>query len=283
MSMLKIKPQVLNEYDASKHRGVLEFLSRNFREFIHFRHAIINFASTRLSSRYRRSTLGFFWSLLNPLFTMIIVSVVFSSLYKLPFSQFGLYIFSGLLPWNLITASVMGGAMSLVENEAYMKKMYIPKLLFPFVSLSVELINFFLSLISLFFLALLLRVGFGWSMLLLPVALLLLFLFLFGLIMLISIVTVFFRDASHILQIGLLGLFYLTPILYPISLLSGRVLDIIKLNPFYYFIELFHLIIYEMVAPTWADWLPCIVLTVFSLVIGVFAFQWKEDEVIYRL
>ena len=270
-------------YDASKGGGILEFISRNIREMRMYRHALFNFVSTNLSSRYRRSTFGFLWSLLNPLFTMIIMAVVFSSLYKLPFSKFSLYLFSGLLPWNLITSSLMGGSMSIINAESYLKKVYIPKLLFPLVTLGVEIVNFFFSLISLFILAIFFGAKIGWSLLLLPLALLLLALFLLGIVMLLSIMTVFFRDLSHILQIGLLGLFYLTPVLYPITLLSGNLLTLIKFNPFYYFISLFHSIIYEATLPGWPEWLTCIGLTAFSLILGLVAFQKKEQDVIYRL
>jgi ABC-type polysaccharide/polyol phosphate export permease len=177
----------------------------------------------------------------------------------------------------------MGGSMTIINNESYLKKVYIPKLLFPMVTLGVELINFLFSLTSLIFLALILGADLGWSMLLLPFALFLLAIFMFGLIMLVSIITVFFRDLSHILQIGLLGLFYLTPILYPVSLISGWVSEVIKLNPFYYFITLFHLIIYEASVPSLYDWLPCIGLAALSLIMGLFVFQKKENDVIYRL
>jgi len=281
--MIDSENQFVNNFDASKTSGLIEFLSRNFRELIVYRYALYNFINTNLSSRYRRSTIGFLWSLLNPLFTMIIMAIVFSSLYKLPFTEFSLYLFSGLLPWNLITSSLLGGSMSIILAESYLKKVYIPKIVFPLVTLGVEIINFLFSLISLFVLAFLFGAKNGWSLLLLPFALLLLSLFLLGIILLLSILTVFFRDLSHILQIGLLGLFYLTPVLYPISFLSGNLLVLIKFNPFYYFINLFHMIIYEATSPGWFEWLVCIGLTAVSLIFGVVVFQKKEQDVIYRL
>jgi ABC-2 type transport system permease protein/lipopolysaccharide transport system permease protein len=281
--MIDSHHQFVNEFDASKRSGLIDFVSRNIRELTVYRYALFNFISTNLSSRYRRSAIGFLWSLLNPLFTMVIMALVFSSLYKFPFSQFSLYLFSGLLPWNLITSSLLGGSMSIINAESYLKKVYIPKIIFPLVSLGVEITNFLFSLVSLFVLSLFFGAKLGWSILLLPFALLLLALFILGGILLLSILTVFFRDLSHILQIALLGLFYLTPILYPISLLSGNLLNLIKLNPFYHFINLFHLIVYEAALPGWTDWAACIGLTVLSLTLGVLVFQKKEQDVIYRL
>jgi ABC-type polysaccharide/polyol phosphate export permease len=281
--MIKSDNHIVNKYDASERGGMMEFISRNVREMVVYRYALYNFINTNLSSRYRRSTFGFLWSLLNPLFTMIIMAVVFSSLYKLPFREFSMYLFSGLLPWNLVTSSLMGGSMSIINAESYLKKVYIPKVLFPLTTLGVEMLNFLFSLASLFVLAVFLGANLGWSLSLLPAALLLLALFLFGLILLISILTVFFRDLSHILQIGLLGLFYLTPILYPITMIPDGLLQIIKLNPFYHFINLFHLIVYEATFPSLYEWLTCLGLSFLSLVIGMIVFQKKEKDVIYRL
>lgn len=277
------KNPVVKSFDASQKSNLIEFLSRNFRELILFRYALYNFINTNLSSRYRRSVIGFFWSLLNPLLTMIIMAIVFSSLYKLPFTEFSLYLFSGLLPWNLITASLLSGSTSLITAELYLKKVYIPKILFPLVTLGVEIANFFFSLASLFILTFLLGSNFSWSLILLPAALLVLGVFLFGLILMISMTTVYFRDLSHILQIGLLGLFYFTPVLYKVSMLTEWLQNIVKYNPFYYFINLFHIIIYEAKFPSLAEWLPCVLLSLVSICLGIVIFQKKENDVIYRL
>lgn len=280
---MKIQRSFLEEYDASKPGNILSFLKRNFFQIIVYRHALVNFISTNLSSRYRRSTFGFLWSLLNPLFTMVIMALVFSSLFKQTFAEFGMYLFSGILPWNLISSSLVGGTMSIVGNEGYLKKVYIPKLLFLLVALGVELTNFLFSLMSLMLLALLFGAKIGTSFLMIPIVLFLTAMFLLGLVMTLSVVNVFFRDLSHILQIILLGVFYLTPILYPISLISESVQNIIKFNPFYYFILLFQTLIFEGKVPNFQYWLTPIILTAISLFIGVFIFHKKENDVIYRL
>lgn len=273
----------IQQFDASKKSDIFKFILTNIRELFFFRYALINFISTNLSSRYRRSVIGFLWSLLNPLFTMLIMAVVFSSLYKRSFAEFGLYIFSGLLPWSLITSSLQGGTRSLISSEMYLKKVYIPKILFPLITLGVEVSNFCLSLISLFFLTFIFGSKLGFSLILLPIALLVLSIFLFGLILILSIATVFFRDLLHIIQIITLGLFYITPILYQKNMLTEPLRVLITYNPFYYFIDLFHLIIYGANFPSLADWVPCLLLAMISFIVGVFIFHKKENEVIYRL
>jgi ABC-type polysaccharide/polyol phosphate export permease len=279
------KEAFITEYDAAELGGVWNFLARNARELFRYRHAVINFVVSSLRSRYRRSTIGFFWSLLNPLFTMVIMSVVFSTIFRNPLANFSIYIFSGLLPWTMIFNSMLNGAMSLVQAERYLKKIYIPRLIFPIVIVSVEAVNFLLSLLSLFFLAIFLGAKITWALLILPFALLLTALFLLGLVMAVGMINVYFRDLYHMVQVVFTGLFYMTPIVYPLEFASGNAVMyfIVRMNPFTHFVELFHAIIYRAEFPGASAWLICIALTLASLVIGSLVFSAKEKDVVYRL
>jgi ABC-type polysaccharide/polyol phosphate export permease len=216
---------------------------------------------------------------------MGILAVVFSTIFHSAISNFAIYLFSGLLPWTLILNSMINGTMSIVAGEAYLKKVYVPKLIFPLVVVGVEVVNFLLSLISLFFLALLLGAKVSWALLTLPVALLLTALFLLGLALIFGILTVYFRDLNHIVTIAFTGLFYLTPIVYPVELIanSPTLLAFIKLNPFFYFVELFHTIIYKAELPDISMWLVCLGLTIASMILGLIVFNTAEKDVIYRL
>lgn len=275
----------LSIYDSSEHRGIKHFITRNFRDLITFRYAIYNLISSNLRARYRRSAIGFLWSLLNPLFSMAIMSIVFSTVFQNKIEHYSIYIFSGLLPWNLISSSIVGGSISIVLGEGFLKKIYVPRFVFPLVTVGVEVVNFLLSLFSLFFLAILLGAKLSWGLLMLPFALLLTAFFLLGLVLIISILTVFFRDLTHIIQIAFTGLFYLTPIVYQIALVANNplLLMVIKLNPFFYFVDLFHIIIYQASIPDTSLWLTCLGLTVLSLILGLTTYNAKEKDVIYRL
>ncbi len=279
------KETFLIEYNAEKRGGVLSFLSNNFRDILIYRYAILNFISSNMRARYRRSTIGFFWSLLNPLLTMIIISVVFSTLFQSPLANYSIYIFSGLLPWSMILNSVIIGANSMVNAEGYLKKVYIPKIIFPIVVVSGEVINFLLSFLSISILAIFLGAKIGVALLSLPLALLLTVVFLLGIILIVSTVNVYFRDLSHILQVALTGLFYLTPVVYPIELISSTSLlyTFIRLNPLSYFVELFQSIIYRSTFPSASNWLICFTLAFLTLPIGLIIFSSKEKDLIYRL
>lgn len=271
-------------YDASRGKVSLDSIYNLILEVVRYRHVLQNLISTNLKARYRRSVFGFLWSLLNPLFTMLILTVVFSSIYKSSFNVLGLYIMSGLLPWIMISNTMTNGCSSLVGAEGYLKKVYLPKQIFPMSVLGVEIVNFLLSLISLFVLALAFGARPNLSWLLLPFAIILLAIFLLGIILTTSVITIYFRDFSHILQIGLTGMFYVTPIVYPLSLIAGTKLEqLIKLNPFFYFIEMFHQIIKDAIVPSAFYWLVCLALAIFSYAVGVFVFRNKENDIIYRL
>lgn len=275
----------LSIFDATEHRGIKNILTRNFRDLVTYRYAIYNFISSNLRARYRRSALGFLWTLLNPLFTMGILAVVFSTIFQSSVKNFSIYIFSGLLPWTLISNSMVIGSMSLVSGEGYLKKVYVPRFLFPLVIVGVEVVNFLLSLISLFFVAFLLGAKISWGLLTLPFALLLTALFMLGLVLIVSMLTVYFRDLSHITQIGFTALFYLTPIVYPFELIlhNQLLLTAIRLNPFFHFVKLFQVIIYQAQVPDISQWLLCLGLTIVSLTAGFIIFSSREKDVIYRL
>jgi ABC-2 type transport system permease protein/lipopolysaccharide transport system permease protein len=274
----------ISVYNSDRRKISLDSIYNLILEVIQYRHVLHNLISTTLKARYRRSIFGFLWSLLNPLFTMLILTVVFSSIYRSSFNVLGLYIMSGLLPWIMISNTMTNGCSSLVNAEGYLKKVYLPKQIFPMSVLGVEIVNFLLSLISLFVLALIFGARPNLSWLLLPFAIFLLAFFLLGIILAASVVTIYFRDFSHILQIGLTGMFYVTPIIYPLTLIAGtRLEQLIKLNPFFYFIEMFHQIIKDAIVPSAFYWLICLALAIASYSIGVLVFRFKENDIIYRL
>lgn len=264
---------------------MMGFLRHTARDLVKYRYAIYNFISSNLRARYRRSVLGFFWSLLNPLFTMIIISVVFSSIFNSSLANFSIYIFSGLLPWSMIFNGMVNGTNTLILSERYLKKIYIPKLLFPIVVVSVEVVNFTLSLFSLFIVAVVLGARVSWALISLPLALLLTAAFLLGMVMIVSMVNVYFRDLFHMVQVGMTGLFYLTPIVYPLEFVpQGSLLYyVLTMNPVLYFVELFHSIIYRAEFPSFEAWVICVGLTLLSMFLGLQIFSLKEKSVIYRL
>ncbi len=252
-------------------------------EVVQYWEVIRNFVITNLKMRYKRSVLGFVWTLLNPLLTMAVTAVVFSMLLRFNLKNFALYIFCGLVPWNFINASAINGSLAIIGSEGYIKKIYIPKLVFPINAVSTELINSLLSLCSLFLLGFFLGMQVTASFIVIPYAFFMLYVFCLGMAMILSVVTVYFRDLTHIVQISFNAFFYLCPIIYPMERIPLKYHYIFDFNPFNYFVTLFREVIYHNRFPTAEQmWMPAAIAGG-ALLIGYILFKKEEHNLIFRL
>lgn len=261
----------------------LAYVIRTVGELRYAKFALASFVINNLRRRYQRSVLGFAWSLLNPLLMMTVLTVVFSIIFGHDPKTYGVMIFTGLLPWTFISESISAGCLSITAAENFMKKVYIPKIFFPLVTVATECINFFLSLCSMTILGLFLDLHMHWTLLLLPFAIAVTFFFTFGIALTMSIVTVYFRDLAHLTRVILSCFFYLTPIVYPLSVVPEKHRFLFKFNPFTAFINLFRDIIYQGRAPSMDEWLLTIGLSCVTLAIGFAALRRTESDIIFRL
>jgi len=270
-------------YDSALREGPVAYAQRLRRDLMLFRHAIYNLVLNNLRSRYRKSYLGFAWSLLNPLVTMVVMAVIFSAVLKMELRSFGFYLFSGLLPWIFISNSLSAGCNSMVQAEGFLRKVNVSKIVFPVASVATEGVNFAFSMISLLILAFFMKASFGISLVALPLAMIVLFLFTAGLVLVVSVLNVYFRDLPYVLQVGLTLWFYTVPILYPLALMPPPLKRLLLLNPLYYFVKLFQSLIYDGVFPPWRIWLLCVVLGGATCAIGLFLLKSKERDLVFRL
>lgn len=259
------------------------YIVRSAAEMRHVKFALASFIVNNLRRRYRRSVLGFAWSLLNPLLTMLVLTVVFSLLFHSSPKTFAIYLFTGLLPWLFVTDSISTGSQSIVASEHYLKKVYIPKMFFPLVAVGTEAVNFCLSLLSMIALGVCLGMAVSPALLLVPFAIILLSAFNFALAVLLAIGTVYFRDLTHIIKITLNAAFYLVPIIYPLSQIPPEFRSAFLLNPMYYFINLFRLTINNGVAPSALDWLIPTATVLVTFTLATYALKRTEKDLIYRL
>ncbi|HEY9676777.1 MAG TPA: ABC transporter permease [Drouetiella sp.] len=266
-----------------KKESVFGYTCRSVLELKNIKFALASFVVNNLRRRYRRSVLGFAWSLLNPLLTMAVMTAVFSLLWHSDPKKFGVYVFTGLLPWTYITDSITMGSQSLVQSEAFLKKVYIPKSFFPLVAVSTETANFAFSLASLMAMALIVGVQMNWTVLLVPAAIALLFLFNFSVTLILAVATVYFRDLTHIIKVGLSTVFYLVPIVYSLDMVPEKYRALFLLNPVFYFIDLFRSLIYLGVMPEPVRWaIPC-AITAVAFCIAFLTLMKTEKDLIYRL
>lgn len=257
--------------------------SRELKSLWRYRACLPTFVVNNLKRRYQRSVLGFMWSLLNPLLMMTIMTMVFSAFFKRDPRDFALYIFSGLLPWSYMSSTMTAGCGSIVEAESYLKRLPVSKIIFPLVLAGTETANFVLSLVALAVLGLALGLPFHASALMLPIAALPVVAFTFGITIFLSVLTVYFRDIAHIIGVALGGLFYLTPILYPLNAVPEHLRGWYELNPFFHLINVIRLVISDGRLPNVYEWCAAWALAAVALVLAVVTYVWRERDIIYRL
>jgi lipopolysaccharide transport system permease protein len=184
-----------------------------------------------LKGRYRGSALGLFWTLLNPLFMMLVYTLVFSVYMRVQIEDYAVFVFAGLLPWLWFSSSAMHSTVAVIRDGQLLKKVTFPAEILPFVAVSANFVNFLFSLPLYFIFCLVFGVPLGKSLIFLPLLMALEFLLQYGLALFLSAVTVIFRDFEHLTGNILTLLFFLTPILYPVEFIPERFRAMAMANP----------------------------------------------------
>lgn len=237
----------------------------------------------QLTLRYRRTFLGYLWTLINPLLMMSVTALIFSSLFNTGLKNYAIFLFAGMIPWTCFSSILVQSSSSFINNEGLLKKVYLPKLIFP-LSISVGiLIDSLLSIFAMSFVIVALGGDFTYSVLLLPFAFILLFLFSFGFALILSVVTTFYRDLQHIIVVAIQAWMFLTPVFYKRDNLSGFAKDLTSLNPIVPFIDIFRDVLYFAKYPSMDLWLIASTLALVSLFIGCIVFFSNDKKLIFRL
>lgn len=194
------------------------------QELFHYRSLLKNSVVRDVKVRYKNSMLGVLWSLLNPLLMMIVYTVLFTKL--IPDNSIRIYpifILVALIPWQLLSGSLMGGTVSVTSNSSLVRKVYFPRIMLPTSVLLSNVVNFLLAFMVLIALLFVFDIGLTVHALWVPVILLTQLIFMQGLILILGTFHVFYRDAIMILDVLLLAWFFLTPIFYPLERLNQAV------------------------------------------------------------
>lgn len=244
---------------------------------------IHNLVTQELRVRYQRSMLGFFWTMLNPLLMLATLSWVFSSLKGAEIENYPMFLFAGMVPWGLLSNTLSECSTCIIVNEGLIRKIYIPKLVFPISRVLINAVTVVLTLVAFLFI---LSPIYSWpsfSYVMLAPAMVLFGVFSLGLGLIVATANTFFRDCGHLVSVFLQAWYFATPILYQAADFSPRSQWLLRLNPAYYFIELFHAILYRGTFASISLWAMATGIALVSLVIGYVTFKSHEDKMVFRL
>lgn len=227
--------------------------------------------------------LGIVWSFLNPLLTMLVQYVVFSTIFKSDIPNFPVYLLTGIVLFNFFSEACSMGITSILGNASLITKVYVPKYIYPVTRVLSSGINMLFSLVPLLLMIFLTKTALTPAILLLPFALACLICFCTGMVLVLSAAMVFFRDTQFLWNVLSMIWMYATPIFYPESIIPARFLTIYKLNPLYHFIRFARTVIMDGVSPEPKAYLICFVFAVGSLIIGGLIFRKAQDKFVLYL
>nr|WP_207746001.1 ABC transporter permease [Mediterraneibacter glycyrrhizinilyticus] len=233
--------------------------------------------------KYRRSVLGVLWTLLNPLCMMIILSIVFSSIFKFDVENFPLYVLSGQVIFNFFNDSTTSSMSAIISSASLIKKVYVPKYLFVLSRVMSSFINLMASFTALLLVMVATRAELHWTVFLSVIPLAMVVLFSFGVGMFLAAITVRFRDVIHLYSVFTTGLLYLTPVIYPMAALPDVVKTIVMINPLTNYLLMFRDVMFNNTLPSVFSVLLGIAEAALALALGLYVFYKNQDEFILNL
>ena len=254
------------------------------RKLYDYRDLIWDLVKRDLKVRYRRSFLGFLWTMLQPLLTMGVLVIVFSSIFRFDIRNYPVYALAGILFYNFFQQSILASMNSLKSVAYILQKLPVPMAVFPIATVISGLVNLFFALVPMFALLIITDHRMGLSLLFLPVSILIVAIFTLGAGLLLAPLAVFFTDVVELVNVVLTLLFYMTPVIYPMAIVAGhRFYPFIFYNPTRSILEVFRDPIYFAKIPPITHLSLSVVLAVSMLIVGAWAFRRFSSRIPFYL
>ncbi len=236
-----------------------------------------------VQSKYKDSVLGLFWSFLNPLLQMIVLTIVFSTFFSRSIPNFPVYLLTGRLILDLFAKGTSGAMKSIKLNKAIIQKIYVPKYMFPLGTICSEFINYLISLVVLLLVMIVTGQEFYFSIIyaVIPIALVLILTIGVGLIL--TTLATYFTDVNYLWKVVTMMLTYLSAVFYPIDIVPKKFLIFFKLNPIYAAIASCRACILYDSFPEIKPLLYLALCAFGSLIVGLMIFYKYQDEFILRI
>lgn len=266
-------------YDSSRrpHPLLEEFLT-----LIKYRDLLFQFVSSSIKTRYKRSFLGVVWTLLNPLMMMVVLTLVFTNLFRFAIQYYPVYLLSGLVLWNFFASTTTQALQGMILSGGLLNRIYVPKSVFTFSALGTGLVNLTISLIPLIAITLFLGMKIHLSIFIMPLAIILVAIFSLGIGLMLAAAAVYFADMLPVYEVVLTLWMYATPIIYPPEILPANRVWLLKLNPMYYLLQVFRRPLFEGVVPDWSEWAIAASVALAVFIAGSLIFTSRINEYAYR-
>lgn len=272
----KIRPY----YDSDQYNSS----TQEFVDLFRYRDLVWLMTINILRSRYKRSFFGILWMLLNPLLNTLVLAIAFSNIFRSSLPNYPIYVLSGLLIWNFMTQSSTHAMNTMMYGGgSLLKRIYIPRTIYAVTSVGNGVVNLMVSLIVLFIIMLLWDHPFHNNLWFVGVAIIVTTTFTLGLSLILSLSTAFFTDSIDIYGVVTQAFFFLTPIIYPLNLLPPQIQDLMLINPFYCFTEMFRIPIYSGIIPDSQIIMASLIYAIGFLAFGWILFTTNTHKIVYKI
>ena len=248
------------------------------KDLYNYRELLKNNIKKDVGGKYKKSVLGVLWSFINPLLQIAVYALVFQVILKSNIENYTVYLCCGLIPWQYFSAVVIRGAATVVDNGNIIKKVYFPREILPISLVTSEGVNFLISTIIIIGFVVFGGVGLSLNILWYFVILLIQYIVSIGIALIVSSLTVYFRDLLHLLGICIQLLFYATPIVYATNAVPETLRWIVRINPMAYLIEAYRNIFYNKTAPEYKGLLIALAMGIILCFIGYLIFVKLEKR-----
>ena len=254
-----------------------------FRSAYEYREYIRQSVARDLRHRYKRSVLGYVWSMLNPLLMMMILTVVFANLMQQNITDYAVFLISGMLPFNYFSITSLACLGTIRSNARIIDQLPVPKTIFPLSIATSGMIDFLLSLFPLILVMLVCRHPISLTILALPLVLIPMFFVTMGVSLTLAAANVFFEDTQHLSDVMFRALYFLSPVLYARHLLPEWIQPWVALNPMFPIIEYNRGIFYDAALPPMGAYLITLASSTLVLAFGLWVFRKTEQKFVYFL
>ena len=261
----------------------IKLIIRRIQKIYSYRRSLWGMSLKQFRAKYAGSLLGLFWVIINPLLMVLVITFVFTAVFRTEVKDFALFILSGILPWMFFSAALSESTPSLLAQRSVLHQFSLPKEILPLSSILSFFMNFLISWCIVYPVFFLRDPRILPASLLLPVIFLLTYFFTCGIGLLFSAINIIFRDLEHLLGILLMFWFWVTPVFYSIEMVPDQFRWVFNLNPVSPFILCYREIVFYGRMPDAAVFLVIISLAFSSLFLGLTVSVWLESRILKRI